>query len=198
MLGPSLEKLFNYCHRKFSLKTVTMIGEIVLKRIEYVHQMCHIHRDIKPDNLAIDFKTASDIYLLDFGLARRYCQMNNKIVEHINLKQTNSFIGTVRYSSINAQRCTPSRRDDLESLAYVLIYFIKGRLPWQQIRKPAADATGNANKQRKEMILEMKLSLKVSELCEGLPIEFSLFLKHCRSLQFEEQPNYSYLRRLLR
>lgn len=199
MLGPTLEKMFNYCNRKFSLKTVLMIGDAMLRRIEWIHQMSHVHRDIKPENMAIDYNSGYNIYLLDFGLAKPYCYMNvDNNCEHIKMKQGTSFTGTVRYSSINAlQRMTTSRRDDVESLAYVMIYFLKGRLPWQQVGK-ANNVTAITAKQRKERVLEMKMSIPVEELCGGLPIEFISFLVHCRNLKFEEKPNYSMLRRLLR
>lgn len=175
-----------------------MIGDAMLRRIEWVHQMSHVHRDIKPENMAIDFQNGYNLYLLDFGLAKPYCYMiDENHCEHIKQKQGTSFTGTVRYSSINAlQRMATSRRDDVESLAYVMIYFLKGRLPWQQVGKPINVTTITA-KQRKERVLEMKMSIPLEELCNGLPIEIVKFLDHCRKLRFEEKPNYSNLRRLL-
>lgn len=196
ILGPTLEKLFQFCNQKFSLKTVLMIGFQMLKRIERFHQMSHLHRDIKPDNFAVDSKNFNKIHIIDFGLARSYSQMVNGRVEHIKMQQGKVFTGTVRYASINTQKCvTTSRRDDLESLAYVLIYFMKGSLPWQQIPKPSA--TGITSKQRKEMILELKVSLSIAELCQDLPFGFQKFLKCCRETRFDEHPRYSYLRFVL-
>lgn len=192
-LGPSLEHLFEYCKRKFSLKTVLMIGMKMLRRIEYVHQMSHIHRDIKPENFVIDSTIGKEIYILDFGLATQYCQLINGCVEHVKKRQQNSFTGTHRYASINMQKCiTTSRRDDLESLAYVLIYFMNGSLPWQHIQK-----AGRTSQQRKENILEMKQTMTVAEICHDLPLEFQYFLKYCRGIRFDEAPKYSYLRLLL-
>lgn len=198
LLGPSLEKLFNYCKRKFSLKTVLMIGERMLHRIEHMHQMCHIHRDLKPDNFVIDLDHSAEIYLIDFGLARRYCQINDDgLVEHVKRVKLTSFTGTARYASISAQQqFTTSRKDDLESLAYILIYFAKGKLPWQSV--PKVGTNGITAKQRKERILEIKMSTKVSDLCKGLPFEFQQFLNYCHNLEFEEAPAYGYLRHLLR
>lgn len=136
-MGPSLEKLFNFCKREFTLKTVLMIGEQMLKRIEYMHQMCYLHRDLKPDNFVVDLDHSSEIYMIDFGLARRYSQINDDgLVEHVKRVKLHSFTGTARYSSIAAQQqFTTSRKDDLESLAYILIYFAKGKLPWQAVPK---------------------------------------------------------------
>lgn len=175
------------------MRTVLRIGIKMVRRIEYVHQMSHIHRDIKPDNFVIDSGRGDEIYLLDFGLAKRYSAIVNGKVEHVKQMQSKQFTGTVRYASINTQKCiTPSRRDDLESLAYVLIYFLKGSLPWQHVTR-----TGITSKQRKERILEMKLSTTCSQLCAGLPCEFYHFLENCRSIGFADQPKYSYLRMLL-
>lgn len=198
LLGPSLEKLFNFCRRKFSLKTVLMLGMEMIDRIEYIHQMSHLHRDIKPDNFVIDSQNNCGIYLIDFGLARRYCQLNmsNKRIEHVKRAKMQSFTGTARYASISAQQqFTTSRRDDLESLGYMLVYFLKGRLPWQNVAKAGID--GITPKQRKERILEIKLSTSTMVLCADLPREFELFINYCRDLGFEEQPNYAKLRLFL-
>lgn len=197
LLGPSLEKLFNFCRRKFSIKTVLMLGLQMIDRIEYVHQMSHLHRDLKPDNFVINSQNGFEIYLIDFGLARRYCQLNmsNNIVEHIKRIKMQSFTGTARYASIGAQQqFTTSRRDDLESLGYILVYFLKGRLPWQHVPRPNGAPNGITAKQRKERILEIKLSTKTKELCDGLPTEFESFIIYCRGLKFEDQPNYAQLR----
>lgn len=96
LLGPSLEKLFNFCRRKFSLKTVLMLGEKMIRQVEYIHQMSHLHRDLKPDNFVVDFAHNSEIYLIDFGLARRYCQVINDQVEHVKQVKLQSFTGTAR------------------------------------------------------------------------------------------------------
>lgn len=196
LLGPSLEKLFTFCRRKFSLKTVLLLGDQMVRRIEHLHQMCHIHRDLKPDNFVIDAKNGIDIYLIDFGLARRYCHTVDDKTEHVKQMQLKSFTGTARYASINAQQqFTTSRKDDLESLAYILVYFLKGRLPWQQV--PKVSPNGLTPKQRKEKILEIKMSTKVSDICKGLPHEFQSFISYCRKLKFDEAPCYGFLRRLL-
>lgn len=199
LLGPSLEKVFTFCHRKFTLKTVLMLGEKMIRRIEYVHQMSHLHRDLKPDNFVVDMNT-SEIYIIDFGLARRYCQISEdgQTVEHVQRVKVQSFTGTARYASIGAQQqFTTSRKDDLESLAYILIYFQKIKLPWQLVPKASAGPNGITARQRKERILEIKMSTKICDLCAGLPVEFQSFIRYCRDLNFDETPSYAYLRRLL-
>ncbi|XP_031622794.1 casein kinase 1-like protein 5 [Contarinia nasturtii] len=196
LLGPSLEKLFNYCRRKFSLKTVLMLGEKMIRHIESIHQMSYLHRDIKPDNFVCDVDNHSEIYLIDFGLARRFCQVVNNEVEHVKQMKLQSFTGTARYASISVmQQYSSGRKDDLESLAYILIYFLQSKLPWQQV--PKVGDNGLTTKQRKERILEIKMSTSVMDLCKGLPVEFQTFVGYCRQLKFDEKPSYAFLRRLL-
>lgn len=191
LLGLSLENLFNYCKRKFSLKTVLMLSDQMLRRLEYIHQKGYIHRDIKPDNFVIGCGIDSTkIFLIDFGLATKYKNLSDNL--HIPYTEGHKFIGTLRYASINSQSgVMHSRRDDLESLCYVLIYFLKGSLPWQNIKNEMD------RKQRNERILEKKLSTSLSILCTGLPLEFEMFLKYCRERYFDETPNYGYLRKIL-
>jgi casein kinase 1 len=125
------------------------------------------------------------LHIIDFGLAKQYRDPRTHI--HIKYQQRTSPIGTARYASINAQSGSElSRRDDLESLAYVLIYLLRGSLPWQDI----------SGSQKKKM-LQMKKTVSLDVICEGLPVEFQLLLKHARTLKFEERPNYQHLRGLM-
>lgn len=191
LLGPSLENVFNYCGRKFSLPTTLQLGTQMVRIIEQIHYKKFIHRDIKPDNFVLQTSNSNhEIYLIDFGLAKRYVSADNLHIPH---EDNRSFTGTARYASINSlKRYTQSRRDDIESVGYILVYFLKGSLPWQNIRGTYD------RKQRKEIILEMKMSTPLSKLCDGLPNEIHLFLKYCRERKFDERPNYAYLRKLLR
>lgn len=191
LLGSSLESLFNYCRRKFSVKTVLMLADQMIRRIEYIHSKGVIHRDIKPNNFVIGRGNDSmKIFLIDFGLAKKYINFTDGL--HIPYTEDNKFIGTLRYASIQTHSGTAhARRDDLESLGYCLIYFLKGSLPWQNMK------SNSDKRQRSERILEKKLSTSLSVLCAGLPMEFELFLKYCRERYFDETPNYGYLRKLL-
>ena len=183
LLGKSLDKLFTDTNKKFSIKTVSQIAYQMVQRIEYVHSRGYIHRDIKPGNFLIGKKFESKkIFIVDFGLSKRYIdKMTNK---HILYKEGKGLTGTARYVSLNTHYgIEQSRRDDIECIAYNLIYFAKGKLPWQGIK------TKN-KKEKHKKIMECKEQYKEDKLCEGLPEEFPTLLKYARKLDFEEKPDY--------
>lgn len=191
LLGPSLEDLFNYCHRKFSLKTVIMLALQMIFRIQYCHGRSFIHRDIKPDNFLMGTgRRGSTVHLIDFGLSKKYRDFNTH--RHIPYRENKSLTGTARYASVNThlgiEQC---RRDDLESLGYIFVYFCKGSLPWQGLK-------ATTKKQKYDRILEKKLSVNVDTLCQGLPVEFKDYLNYCKNLKFDERPDYLYLARLFK
>ena len=186
-LGPNLLELFEYCGcHKFTISTVCLLALQILNRIENLHKHYYLHRDIKPENFLIGMQEkANIIYLIDFGLSKRY--KNPKTHQHIPYREGRSLTGTARYVSINTHLgIEQSRRDDLESIGYVLVYFLKGVLPWQGLK------TGN----RYTRIMEKKLQIPTEILCYGLPEELIFYLNYCKSLRFEDRPDYDYLRGL--
>eukprot|EP00892_Ulva_mutabilis_P008198 jgi/Ulvmu1/5750/UM025_0004.1 len=189
-LGPSLEDLFLFCNKKFSLKTVLMIADQMLCRIEYVHSKNFIHRDLKPENfLMATGQRTNQINCIDFGLAKKY---RDKQGRHIAYRENKSLTGTARYASSNTHLgCEQSRRDDLECLGFVVMYLLRGSLPWQGLRAPN-------RKQKYEKICFSKLQITVADLCKGHDRAFVLYFEHVRQLSFEQAPDYTYLRRIMR
>lgn len=191
LLGPSLEDLFTKCQRRFSLKTVLQLADQILERVDTLHSRHLIHRDIKPANFVIGLgEQGANVYCVDFGLSKRYRHPKN--LQHIPHRDGRSLTGTPRYASVNNHLgIEQSRRDDLESIGYVLIYFLKGSLPWQGLKAK------NAQKKYR-LILEKKQQVSIAQLCQGCPSQFAEFLAYTRSLKFDAKPDIPYLRKLFR
>jgi len=183
LLGKSIDKLFSECNKNFSYKTIFQIGYQMIQRIEYIHSKGYIHRDIKPGNFVIGKGDKSKIiYIIDFGLSKRYIDKNNK--KHIPYKEGKGLTGTARYVSLFTHYgIEQSRRDDIEGIAYNLIYLAKGKLPWQGVK------TKN-KKEKHKKIMESKIAYSPEQLCKDLPDEFVNLLKYSRNLEFEENPDY--------
>ncbi|KAF0930339.1 hypothetical protein E2562_032184 [Oryza meyeriana var. granulata] len=191
LLGPSLEDLFNSCNRKFSLKTVLMLAYQIINRVEYMHSKGFIHRDIKPDNFLIGLgQKANQVYIIDYGLAKKYKDLQTH--KHIPYRENKNLTGTARYASVNTHLgIEQSRRDDLESVGYLLLYFLRGSLPWQGLK-------AGTKKQKYDRISEKKMLTPAEVLCKSYPSEFTSYFHYCRSLRFEDRPDYSYLKKLFR
>ncbi|KAI8640693.1 kinase-like domain-containing protein [Parasitella parasitica] len=191
LLGPSLEDLFDMCGRKHSVKTVAMLAKQMINRVESVHERNLIYRDIKPDNFLIGrpgTKYANMVFMIDYGMAKLYRDPKTKV--HVPYQEHKNLSGTARYMSINTHLGREqSRRDDLESLGHVFMYFLRGSLPWQGLKAAT-------NKQKYERIGEKKQTTPIKELCEGFPEEFGIYLQYVRKLGFEESPDYDFVREL--
>ena len=177
---------------KFTVTDIALLAIQIIDRIEYIHSKYIIHRDIKPENFMVGYNNNSIIYIIDFGISRKY--KSSRTGKHIKFSLTGKMFGTVRYLSYNGSRgVEQSRRDDLESIGYMLIYLFKGVLPWQGLKMNAE----NIKKKYLEM-LYLKKFCSPEKICSPLPKEFAEYIKYCKKLTFEQDPNYEYLRNLFR
>ena len=187
LLGESLEDIFNK-RNKFSVKTTAMLGYQMINVLQFIHNKHIIHRDIKPDNFVMGLNEMNAVlYLLDFGLAKKY-RSSKTLIQYPYVKKK-KLTGTARYASIHAlEEMEQSRRDDLESTGYVLMYFLRGNLPWQGMRLKTKE-------NRYQKILDKKKETTSEELCKNFPLEFKQFIDYTRNLGYSENPDYDKLRK---
>ena len=187
LLDKSLEDLINK-YSTFSIKTVAMLGYQMVNILQFIHDRHIIHRDIKPDNFVMGAKEDNaKLYILDFGLAKKY-RSSRTLVQYPYIKKK-KLTGTARYASIHAlEAYEQSRRDDLESVGYVLMYFLRGNLPWQGLKV-------RSKEDRYKKILEKKRETTTEDLCKDFPREFFEYVDYTRNLEYEENPDYDFLRK---
>ena len=188
LLGKSLHEIQSTKNFNFEFKDICLMAIQIIERIQWVHSQKIIHRDIKPDNFLIGLDDPNIIYLIDFGLSKKY--RSSITGNHIKCTRIKKFVGSLRYASINALRLREqSRRDDLESIGYMLIYLIKGKLPWDNIKID--------NKRTSYLkFSQYKKNISPELLCNNLPEEFLDYVKYVRNLNFEDEPDYNYLKSL--
>ena len=188
LLGRSLEDIFEE-RKYFTLKSVCMIAPQMISVLEFIHNKHIVHRDIKPDNFLMGLDDLSQyVYLLDFGLAKKY-RFSSTLI-HYPMVNKKKLTGTARYASINALKGNEqSRRDDLEALGYVLMYLLRGSLPWQGLQ-------AKNKEERYKKILKKKIDITSYDLCIGFPSEFEKYIEYTRNLQYTEEPKYDILKEL--
>ena len=182
LMDKSLEDLINI-YKKFSVKTVCLLAYQMINILQFIHDKHIIHRDIKPDNFVMGYsENNAHLYIIDFGLAKKF-RSSRTLVQYPYIKKK-KLTGTARYASIHAlEEYEQSRRDDLESMSYVLIYFLKGYLPWQGLKVKVKE-------DRYKKILEKKKEINSEKLCEDLPSIFQIFVDYTRNLEYLEEPDY--------
>jgi len=188
LLGKSLEDRMQSCNGKFTVRSTVLVVEQVLRRIEYLHSRGIVHRDIKPENFMFGIKgKVHHLYLIDFGLSKRYYDK-----KHTLMKQKLSLTGTARYASLNAHRgYEQSRRDDLEAIGHMFMYFLRSTLPWSGLE-------AKTKQEKYQKIHDKKEATPLSELCSGYPEGFQTYLEYTRNLEFTQRPDYNMLRGLFR
>lgn len=190
LLGQSLLDLIIMMGRKLHMNDICLIALQILERIEWVHSKNIVYRDIKPENFLFGKKDPEVLYLIDFGLCKKY--KSSKTGKHILPKNLGKFTGTSRYASVYSMAGNEqSRRDDIESIGYMIIFLMKKKLPWQGIK-------GNSYKECYHKLYLMKKNIELEELCKGIPNEMIDYMNNAKSLKFEEEPNYNYFKNLFK
>ena len=185
LLGKSLLDLFILKDKTINIYDICLIAIQILERIKWIHSNNIVYRDIKPENFLFGLKDPEVLYLIDFGLYRRF--KSSKTGKHIKPKNLGKFTGTSRYASVYALAgYEQSRRDDIESIGYMIIYLMKKKLPWQGIK-------GHSYKDCYNKLFLMKKYIHIKDLCNGLPKEIMDYMNYVKSLTFEQEPNYNYL-----
>mmetsp|Transcript_18325 Transcript_18325/g.50885 ORF Transcript_18325/g.50885 Transcript_18325/m.50885 type:complete len:389 (+) Transcript_18325:72-1238(+) len=179
-LGRSLEDTLQARGGTFEVRTTVLIAEQVVSRLEYLHSKGVVHQDIKPENFVWGVGARQHhLYLIDFGLSKKYWGRR-----HLKMRMHSGMTGTARYASINAHLgLEQSRRDDLEAVGHMLVYCLRGKLPWSGLHAWSLE-------EKLRRIREKKEKLPVSELFRGFPKAFSQYLSYCRQLGYKERPDY--------
>ena len=190
LLGKNLQSLLIEMGGTFSIKTVCILAYQMISILEHIHNKNIIHRDIKPENFVIGKNDPNVLYLIDFGFSKKY--RSSRTGKHIKYQNIKKAFGSIMYMSCNSNKGYElSRRDDLESLGYMLIHLAKNNLPWLKLDKLKLKSFI-----LNQEVLKMKKSITIQELCKDLPDEFAEYLKYSKELKFEQEPNYNYLKNL--
>ena len=188
-MDKSLEDIF-HIRKTFSIKTTAMIGFQLIGVLHFIHDKNFIHRDVKPDNCVMGAEELNEnLYLIDFGLAKKY--RSSRTLKQYPMTRKKKLTGTARYASIHAlEGYEQSRRDDMESVGYVMAYLLRGGLPWQGLKIKTKE-----NKYKN--ILEKKKEISSEELFKGFPVEFAEILDNVKKLDYLDEPEYEMLRNKL-
>ncbi|CAK0900957.1 unnamed protein product, partial [Prorocentrum cordatum] len=188
--GPSLKTLFHHCRSRFTSRVIADIAVQAFGILERIHAKGYIHRDVRPETLQVGLDSnLNQLHAIGLTTAKKYWHAKSE--QHVPQSEEKAMMWNPIFASINAHfGRVLSRRDDLESVGYMIAYFFRGGLPWQDIPQSMAD--------RHARILEGKQRMTVEELCEGCPPQMAVYIAYCRALRFDQRPDYAYLQSLLR
>ena len=191
LLGPTLGELLTICGRTFSLQTTVLLFIQLIDRLEMLHETQMLHRDIQPGNFTMGMKESSGtVHVIDFGLSKSYADEAQED-GHIKFSTEKSIIGTAMFASVNAHAANElSRRDDLEALGYMMIFFLCGTLPWGDIERPTSQETFDE-------IGKVKKRINMVKLCKNCPDEFLYYMTEVKGLKFKQKPDYGFLRGIM-
>ena len=186
LLGKTLHDIFIKAKKTCDIKNMCLIALQLIERLEFIHSKNIVYRDVKPENFLIGIKDPNVLYIVDFGLCKKY--RSSKTGKHLLPRDTKKFNGTLKYSSVNVVKGKESsRRDDLISLGYVLILLYKRYLPWTSDFK-------SLNKKTYIELIKSKETNAGGDLFKNIPEELADYVKYCEKLKFEEDPNYNYMK----
>lgn len=182
LLGKNLDTIFKEQHYRLDIGTIIKLGITIISHLEKIHRTGIIHRNIKPSKFIFGVnENLNNLYIIGFSLSKKWCIDGN----HINYRTERPLKGSAKYASVRSLLGYEySRKDDMESLGYMLLYFANGSLPWQHL--------GNDTYK----IMKSKITIDLKKLCRGLPECFYKYINYTRNLQFTEKPDYDYLRNL--
>ena len=176
------------------MRTIVLLARQMVERLRYLHNKGYLHRDLKPENFVIGVGAKEGtVHLIDYGLSKRF--LSRETGEHLPLKEHRKFVGVARYASLHShQGLEQSRRDDLEAIGHILLYLLKGVLPWQGVVVAEGEELEHA-------IYQKKAAVSIAELCQDVPgkqaililDEFAQYMNYCRGLEFVQQPDYDHL-----
>ncbi|XP_074147444.1 serine/threonine-protein kinase VRK1 isoform X2 [Sminthopsis crassicaudata] len=190
--GSDLQKLYEANAKRFSRKSVLLLSLRILDILEYIHEHEYVHGDIKASNLLLSYKNPDQVYLVDYGLAYRYCP--DGVHKEYREDPKRCHDGTIEYTSIDAHKgVAPSRRGDLEILGYCMIQWLSGHLPWE-------DNLKDPNYVRDSKISYRENIANLMDKCfpeKNKPDEIAKYMEEVKLLGYAEKPHYQNLREIL-